>query len=65
MKTIIKDSYGEGVTVETTVIECEELGDIKAVRINTFSDSSSDAVLEVNELARLIEALQKVKEEIS
>lgn len=65
MKTIIKDSYGEGVVIETTTIECDELGSIKAVRIETLSDSSSDATLEVKELDRLIEALQKAKEEIS
>lgn len=65
MKIVVKDNFGEGVTVETTIIEDDELGEVKAVRLDTFSESSSDAVLEVKELDKLIEALQKAREAIS
>ncbi|PEM30202.1 hypothetical protein [Bacillus wiedmannii] len=65
MKMVIKDGYGEGITVKTTVIKDDEFGDIKAIELETFSDSAKSATLELEQIDELIETLQKAREAIS
>ena len=65
MKIVIKDEYGDGIAIETTFIEDDERGNVKAIELETFSESAISAVLELEQIDEIIKALQKAREEIA